>query len=169
MPTELLYVIAALVAGYFLYRYFSGHGGVRISQTALGSLPAEGEIVVRQHQVRWRSAEDGSFVAAWPLASGRLVAMKVTFDIDEEAVEEAADQGQLEISIDRRVMARNVTWTDQIKDRSLRADAEAVLKALAREAKGGVTERRRIRRARPVKPDELDPANDERQGPDATR
>ena len=47
LPTELIYVLAALGVGVVLYRYFSGHGGVRVSHQELGSLPPEGEIPVR--------------------------------------------------------------------------------------------------------------------------
>ena len=153
MPTvELIYVLLAVGLGIVLYRYFSGHGGLRISHSALGALPAEGEIVVRQHLVRWRSAEDGSFVAGWQLESGHIVAMNVTFDAkrDPEASAEDADTGVMELKVDRRVLARGVSWTDQIRDRALRADTEAILKVLAREAKGGQTERKRMDAARPV-------------------
>jgi hypothetical protein len=147
---ELIYVLAALGVGVVLYRYFSGHGGIRISRRELGSLPADGEVPVRGHVVRWRSAEDGSFVAGWPLASGQVVAMNVTFDGDPAEVDEEADQGVMEIKADRRVLARQVRFTDQIRDRALRADVEVILKALAREARGGRTERRRMARAKPV-------------------
>jgi hypothetical protein len=150
LPTELIYVLAAVIVGAVLFRFFSGHGGVRISRRDLGSLPPDGEVTVRGHPVRWRSADDGSFVAGWPLADGHVVAMRVTFDGDPEAGVEDADQGLLELSIDRRPLARNVRWTDQIRDRTLRADAEAILRMLAREARGGTTERKRIATAKPV-------------------
>lgn len=150
LPIELIYVLAAVAIGAVLYRFFSGHGGVRISRRELGSLPAEGEVPVRGFAVRWRSAEDGSFVAGWPLADGHVVAMSVTFDGDAVDVDDDADQGVLELRIDRRRLARNVRWTDEIRNRSLRADVEAILKSLAREARGGRTERRRIATAKPV-------------------
>lgn len=150
LPAELIYLLAAVGVGVVLYRFFSGHGGVRISRRELGNLPAEGEVGVRGHPVRWRSAEDGSFVAGWPLADGHVVAMSVTFDGNPVEIDEDADQGLLELSIDRRRLARNVRWTDQIQDRTLRADVEAILKTLAREARGGKTERKRIATAKPV-------------------
>jgi hypothetical protein len=149
-PIEMIYVLAALAVGAVLYRFFSGHGGLRVSRKELGSLPADGEIPVRGHVVRWRSAEDGSFVAGWALASGEVVAMNVTFDGDPTEADEDADQGVLELKAGRRVLARSVRWTDQIRDRALRADVEAILKALAREARGGRTERRRAATAKPV-------------------
>lgn len=148
---ELFYVLIAVALGVVLYRYFSGHGGLRISRKELGTLPHEGEIEVRHHVVRWRSAEDGSFVAGWQLGSGQVVAMNVTFDGDPDEVDEDSDQGVMELKADRRVLARNVRFTDQIRDRSLRADVEAILKALAREARGGRAERKRMDTARPVK------------------
>lgn len=150
MPTELLYLLAAIAIGAVLYRFFSGHGGLRISRRELGTLPAEGGVTVRGHPVRWRSAEDGSFVAGWPLADGHLVAMRVTFDGDPAEVDDDADQGSLELSIDRRRLARDVRFTDQIHDRALRSDVEAILKVLAREARGGTSERKRIATAKPV-------------------
>ena len=78
--------------------------------------------------------------------------MNVTFDVvwadaDSDA---DADQGVLELKADRRFLARGVRWTDEIRDRTLRADVEAILKALAREARGGRTEKRRIASAKPV-------------------
>lgn len=153
MPAELIYVLAAVAIGAVLYRFFSGHGGVQISRRALGTLPAEGEVEVRGHPVRWRSAEDGSFVAGWPLADGHVVAMNVTFDGDPADVDDDADQGVLQLRIDRRSLARDVRWTDQIHDRTLRGDVEAILKTLTREARGGTSERRRIATAKPVKQD----------------
>ena len=54
------------------------------------------------------------------------------------------------LRVDRRTLARGVRWTDQIRDRALRADVEAILKVLAREAKGGQSERARMDAARPV-------------------
>lgn len=150
LPTELVYVLAAAIVGVVLYRFFSGHGGLRVSRSRLGSLTSEGEVVVRGFPVRWRAAEDGAFVAGWALADGHVVAMSVTFDGDATGVDDDTDQGVLELRIDRRRLARGVRWTDQIHDRTLRADVEAILKALAREAHGGNTERRRIATAKPV-------------------
>jgi hypothetical protein len=150
MPTELLYVLIAAVIGVLLYRYFSGHGGIQVTFSDYGSLPPEGQITVRQHLVRWRSAEDGSFVAGWQLDSGHVVAMTVDFDRLGGEGSEDADQGVLSLRVDRRTLARGVRWTDQIRDRALRADVEAILKVLAREAKGGQSERARMDAARPV-------------------
>jgi hypothetical protein len=153
LPTELIYLLAAVAVGVVLYRYFGGHGGMRVSHSQLGALPAEGEITVRDYPVRWRSAEDGSFVAGWALADGHVVAMRVTFDRDPAEVDVDPDQGVMEISIDRRRLARDVRFTDQIRDRALRADVEAILKALTREARGGTSERKRIASAKPVSSD----------------
>ena len=167
MPNvELIYVAIAIGIGVVLYRYFSGHGGVKVSRAALGTLPPEGQIQVRRYQVRWRSAEDGSFVAGWQLESGHIVAMSVTF-ADAEAMadpedKEDSDLGQLELKVDRRILARNVGWTDQIRDRALRSDTEAILKALEREAKGGKSERRRMDAARPVGDDRIIEGQSER-------
>ena len=97
---ELFYVLVAVGLGVVLYRYFSGHGGVRISRAELGDLPPEGELVVRRHHVRWTSAEDGSFAAVWQLASGRWVGMRIVFDAAEDAVGDEADQGRLDLTID---------------------------------------------------------------------
>jgi hypothetical protein len=152
IPMELLYLLAALGLGFAVYRYFTGHGGLQVSRVQLGDLPADGEVDVRGHQVRWSSADDDSFAAVWPLANGHVVSIRVLFDADADADDPEADpdQGLLELALDKRRVARGVTWTDQIRDRSLRADVEAVLKALAREAKGAKRDTRRVAGARPV-------------------
>jgi hypothetical protein len=152
IPMELIYLLAAVGLGALVYRYFTGHGGLQISKIQLGDLPAAGEIDVRGHHVRWSSADDDSFAAVWPLANGHVVSIRVLFDDDADTDDPEADpeQGRLELAVDKRRIARGVTWTDQIRDRSLRADVEAVLKALAREAKGAKRDTRRVAGARPV-------------------
>ena len=150
IPMELVYLLAAIGLGVLVYRYFTGHGGLQISKAALGDLPAQGEIDVRGHPVRWSSADDGSFAAIWPLANDHVASIRVLFTAGGEDAEEDRDQGHLELAVDRRRMAKDVTWTDQIRDRSLRADVEAVLKALAREAKGARRDARRVAAAKPV-------------------
>jgi hypothetical protein len=148
---EFVYLLAAVGLGVVLYRYFTGHGGLHISRAKLGDLPAEGEVDVRGHSVRWTSADDGSFAALWPTANGHVASIRVLFGTDDEDADDGdRDQGHLELALDRRRVARDVTWTDQIRDRSLRGDVEAVLKALAREAKGAKRDARRVAAAKPV-------------------
>ena len=80
IPNELLYVLAALVIGYLLYRYFTGHGGIEVRREDYAGLPEEGHLDARSHLVRWKVAEGDSFVAAWQLGSGHFVVMRVVFD-----------------------------------------------------------------------------------------
>jgi hypothetical protein len=147
IPIELVYLLVAVGIGMLIWRYFTGHGGIDIVREDYAGLPAEGQIVVRHHQVRWEAAEDDSFVAAWQLASGHFVIMRVHFD---EGDEDAPDQGHLELRVDKRVLAEGVGWTEKIRDRALRADVEAVLKVLAREARTARSDRSRLGRARSV-------------------
>jgi len=150
-PTELVYLALAIGLGWLLVRYFRGHGGMRISREALGGLPAEGHIGVRGHEVRWTVGDEDSFAAAWPIASGHWVAIRVVFDTDEDAEdEEDSDQGHLDLSVAERPIALGLGWTEEIRDRSLRADVEAVLKALAREAKRARSDATRVALAKPV-------------------
>jgi hypothetical protein len=153
IPTELLYLLVALALGFVLYRYFTGRGGTQILRPDYAGLPDEGQVEVRHHDVRWKAAEGDSFVAAWPLSSGQLVVMRVVFD---EADEEEPDLGHVDLSVDRRELAKNVAWTEKIRDRALRADVEAILKALAREAKVARSDRTRLAAAKPVGDDRPD-------------
>ena len=93
IPTELLYLLMALALGAFIYRYFTGRGGMQILRPDYAGLPARGAVVVRQHEVRWSVADDDFFVAAWQLEDGHLVALRVAFD---RADEEEPDLGHLE-------------------------------------------------------------------------
>ena len=144
---ELLYLLAAIAVGFGLYRYFTGHGGTEIVRADYAGLPAEGHVEVRHHDVRWKVAEGDSFVAAWQLESGHFVVMRVVFD---EADDDEPDAGHLDISIDKRQAARDVGWTEKIRDRALRADVEAILKVLAREARTARSDSTRVARAKPV-------------------
>jgi hypothetical protein len=147
IPTELIYLLIAAGLGALIYRYATGRGGMEISRPALAGLPARGQVVVHRHEVRWSAADDDSFVAAWQLESGQLVAMQVTFD---GADADEPDLGRMELSIDRRPIARDIGWTEKIRDRSLRADVELVLKSLAHEAKQARSDTARVASARIV-------------------
>lgn len=147
IPTELVYLIIALGLGLVAYRYFTGHGGTEILRTDYAGLPAQGQVEVHHHEVRWSVAEGDSFVAAWQLGGGRFAVMRVIFD---EADEEEPDRGHVDISIDKRAVAGDVAWTDKIRDRTLRSDVEAILKALAREAKVARSDKARLAAAKPV-------------------
>ena len=150
IPMELVYLLAAIGLGVLVYRYFTGHGGLQVSKAKLGDLPAEGEVDVRGHPVRWTSADDGSFAALWPTANGRVASIRVLFGADGDDADGDHDQGHLELAVDKRRVARDVTWTDQIRDRSLRGDVEAVLNALVREARGAKRDARRVAAAKSV-------------------
>ena len=151
VPMELIYLALAIGLGWLLLRYFRGHGGMRISREALAGLPADGHVGVRGHEVRWTAGDEDSFAAAWPIASGHWVAIRVVFDGDEDAEdEEDADQGHLDLSVAERPIALHVCWTEEIRDRSLRVEVEAVLRALAREAKKARSDATRVALAKPV-------------------
>ncbi|HSM34063.1 MAG TPA: hypothetical protein VK987_08215 [Anaerolineae bacterium] len=147
IPIELVYLLIAAGLAALVYRYLSGHGGVEILRPDFAGLPARGQLVVRQHEVRWSAADDDSFVAAWQLESGQIVAMQVAFD---GADQDAPDLGRMELSIDRRRVASDVGWTEKIRDRGLRADTEMVLQALAAEAKRARSDAARVAAARVV-------------------
>lgn len=147
IPMELLYLLVALGIGALLYRYFTGRGGIVITRVDYAGLPDEGQIEVRHHLVRWKGADEDSFVAAWQLESGHVVVMRVIFD---EADEEEPDLGHIDISIDRREAVKGAGWTEKIGDRALRADVEAILKVLAREAKTARSDKARLAAAKPV-------------------
>ena len=151
VPIEFMYLGLAVGLGWLLVRYFRSHGGMRISRGELAGLPEDGHTGVRGHEVRWTASDDDSFAAAWPIASGHWVAIRVVFDGAEDADdEEDADQGHLDLSVAERPIVQHVGWTEEILDRSLRADVEAVLRALAREAKKARSDATRVALAKPV-------------------
>jgi len=146
-PTELIYLLVALGLGLLLYRYFTTRGGIEILCPDYAGLPEEGRIEVRHHLVRWKAADEDSFVAAWQLESGHTVFMRVVFD---EGDEEEPDLGHLDIRIDRRETVKGAAWTERIRDRALRGDVEAILRALQREAKTARSDKTRLAGARKV-------------------
>ena len=148
---EVIYLLVAVVIGWVLYRFFSGHGGIKISRKSLAGLPTEGAIEVRGAEVRWSSTGDDDFAAAWALSSGHWVAIRVTFRGADDGDEvEDMDLGQLDLSVSERKITSGAGWTDQILDRGLRADVEAVLKALAGVAKLARSDRTRAATAKSV-------------------
>jgi hypothetical protein len=152
---ELIWILLAAAVGLALYRYFSGHGGIKISRANFVGLLAEGTVAVRGSEVRWSTGEADSFAAAWALPSDHWVAIRVTFDPepddeDDPDEERDADQGRLDLSVSERPIAKGVTWTDQITDRGLRADVEAVLTSLQRQAERSRSDRTRAATAKPV-------------------
>ena len=147
IPTELLYVLAAFAIGFLLYRYFTGHGGIEIRREDYAGLPEEGHLEARSHIVRWKVAEGDSFVAAWQLGSGHYLVMRVVFD---DVDEEDPDLGYIDVDIDKREAVSGASWTDRIRDRSLRNDVEGILKMLQREAKVARSDKTRLASARPV-------------------
>ena len=147
IPTELFYVLAAFAIGFLLYRYFTGHGGMEIRRGDYAGLPQEGQLEARSHIIRWKVAEGDSFVAAWQLASGHFLVMRVVFD---DVDEEDPDLGYIDVDIDKREAVSGASWTDRIRDRSLRNDVEGILKMLQREAKMARSDKTRLASARPV-------------------
>ena len=147
IPPELLYVLAAFVVGYLLYRYFTGHGGIEIRREDYAGLPQEGHLEVRTHIVRGKVAEGDSFVAAWQLASGHFLVMRVVFD---DVDEDDPGLGYIDVDIDKREAVSGASWTDKIRDRTLRADVEGILRMLQREAKVARSDKTRLASARPV-------------------
>ncbi len=147
IPMELVYLLAAIGLGALIYRYVTGRGGVEILRPDYAGLPARGRVAVRQHELRWSSVADDSFVGAWQLEDGHLIVMHVTFDGSDE---EEPDLGRMDVSIDRRRIVRGVRWTEKIHDRTLRSDVEAALKALAREAERARSDAARLAAAKPV-------------------
>jgi hypothetical protein len=153
IPTELLYVLAALGVGLLLYRYFTGHGGIEIRREDYAGLPDEGQLEARSHLVRWKVAEGDSFVAAWQLGSGHFLVMRVVF---EKADEDDPDLGTIDVDIDKRSAVRGASWTDKIRDRTLRSDVEGILRTLQREARMARSDKTRLASARPVGDDRDD-------------
>lgn len=147
IPAELLYLVVALGVGLLIYRYVTTRGGIEILRPDYAGLPEEGHVEVKQHLVRWRAADEDSFVAAWQLMSGHGVFMRVVFD---EADPDEPDLGHIDIRIDRRVVVKGAAWTEKIRDRALRADVEAILRALRREAQVARSDRTRLAGARQV-------------------
>lgn len=147
IPTELLYILAAFVVGYLLYRYFTGHGGVEIRREDYAGLPDEGTVEARSHLVRWRVAEGDSLVAAWQLASGHFIVMRVIFDkVDADD----PNLGTIDVDIDKRAAVSGASWTDKVRDRALRTDVEGILRALQHEAQAARSDRTRAAGARSV-------------------
>ena len=147
IPAELLYLVVALGVGLLIYRYVTTRGGIEILRPDYAGLPDEGRMEVRQHLVRWRAADEHSFVAAWQLMSGHAVVMRVIFD---EADPDEPDLGHIDIRIDRREVVKGAAWTEKIRDRSLRADVEVILGALQREARIARSDKTRLAGARKV-------------------
>ena len=147
IPTELLYLAVALAVGILLYRYFTTRGGIEILRPDYAGLPEDGRIEVRQHHVRWKRAEGDSFVVGWQLADDHAVLMRVVFDAADE---DEPDLGHIDVRIDRRHVVRDAAWTEKVRDRTLRADIEAILRALQREAKVARSDRTRLAGARKV-------------------
>ena len=147
IPNELLYLVAAIVVGFLLYRYFTGHGGLEIRRVDYVGLPAEGHLETRHHIVRWKVAEGDSFVAAWQLASGHFIVLRVVFD---DVDEDDPDLGYIDVDIDDREAVSGASWTDKIRDRSLRSDVEGILRMLQREAKEARSDKTRVAEARVV-------------------
>ena len=147
IPTELLYLLVAFAIGIVLYRYFTGHGGIEIRREDYAGLPEEGHIEARHHVVRWKVAEGDSFVAAWQLESGHFLVMRVVFD---DVDEEDPDLGYIDVDIEKRTAVSGASWTDKIRDRTLRSDVEGILRMLQREAKVTRSDKTRVASAKPV-------------------
>lgn len=147
IPTELLYLAVAVTIGFLVWRYLTTRGGIELLRPDYDGLPDEGRIEVRQHLVRWRLADEESFVVGWQLQSGHALFMRVVFDRSRE---DEPDLGHLDIRIGRREIVKGAAWTEKIRDRTLRADVEAILRALQREAKVARSDRTRLARARQV-------------------
>lgn len=163
IPTELLYILAAFVLGYLLYRYFTGHGGMEIRRGDYAGLPEEGRLEARSHLVRWKVAEGDSFVAAWQLGGDHYLVMRVVFDgVDADD----PDLGYLDVDVDRRKVVSGASWTDKIRDRALRSDVEGILGVLQREARTARSDRARVAAARKVGDDRDGPSADGQQTTD---
>jgi hypothetical protein len=147
LPSELLYLLAALVIGVVLYRYFTGHGGIEIRRGDYAGLPEDGAVEVHGSRLRWRLTEGDSFVAGWELSSGNVVVLRVVFDVVDD---DDPDLGYVDVDIDGRKRVSAASWTDKILDRSLRSDVEAVLRTLMREAKVARSDATRLAGARSV-------------------
>jgi hypothetical protein len=158
IPMELLYLALAVGIGTLIYRYFTGRGGLQILRGDYAGLPPDGEAEVRQNHVRWTLAEGDSFAVAWQLADGHFVVMRVVFDAADE---EEPDLGHIDLHIDRRQAVKGASWTEKIHDRTLRADVEAILKALMREAKVARSDKVRLAAAKPVGDDRVPPDRDQ--------
>lgn len=161
IPAELVYLLIAVAIGLLLYRYFTGRGGIELLRGDFAGLPAEGQLEVRHHHVRWRATDEVSFAAGWQLASGHPVVLHVRFDEDGEPGQagDEPDLGHLDVSVGGRSLVSDVGWTEKIRDRTLRADVEAVLKALAREARVARSDASRVAAAKRVG-DEPDAGDD---------
>ncbi|MGD8684692.1 MAG: hypothetical protein PVG27_12160 [Chloroflexota bacterium] len=164
IPSELLYLVVALAVGLALYRYFTTRGGIEILRPDYEGLPDAGQVEVRHHLVRWKRADGDSFVAAWQLESGHAVFLRVIFD---GAAEDEPDLGHIDVRIDRREVVKGAAWTEKVRDRALRADVEAILRVLQREARVARSDRTRAAQARKVGDDRQPPdrAGDDREPP----
>lgn len=164
IPTDLLYLALAVVLGLLAYRYVTGRGGIVIRRADYAGLPDAGQVPVGEQDVRWKRLEGDAFVAGWTIAGEQPVLLRVVFD---EAVEDEPDLGRLELTIGGRAVTSEARWTEKIRDRGLRADVEAVLRMLAREARVARSDSTRAAKARPVG-DEREAASgsaDEASGP----
>jgi hypothetical protein len=148
IPMELVYLLIAIGVGVLLFRYFTGHDGIRVSEGDYATLPAVGELVVGQLEVRWQ-VQGGGFVAGWSADSGLPTVMQVTFPEpgQESEYPQRPEFGRLDVHVGRRQMVRGVAWTDGIRDRALRADAEAVLAALQEESRRAGSDPERLAHA----------------------
>lgn len=146
---ELIWILLAVLLGWLLLKFLGGHGGIQVSRANLGGLPPDGQLKVRGSEVRWTSAESGSFAAAWPLPSGHWVAIRVRFEPADD-VDEDDDQGYLDLTVSDREITTGATWTDDISDRGLRADVEMVLEALAQHARQSRSDKTRAAAAKRV-------------------
>jgi hypothetical protein len=147
IPSELLYLLAAIALALLLYRYFTGRGGLQILRPDYEELPDEGHMEVRQHLVRWRHAGEDAFVVAWEPVPGQLALMRIVFDGSHP---DEPDLGHVDVRIGRREVVRGAAWTEKIRDRALRDDVEAILRGLQAAARRARSDRTRIARARPV-------------------
>ena len=148
---EIIWTVMAALVGAVLYKFFTGHGGIKVSRAALAGLPAQGALVSSGTEVRWSTAADDAVAAAWPLPSGHWVAIRVTFDLDPDREADVdPDQGHMDLTIAERQIVSGAESTDRILDRSLRADVETVLKALAKAAKQARSDSTRAATAKPV-------------------
>jgi hypothetical protein len=147
IPSELLYLVAAAIVGVVLFRYFTGHGGIEVRRGDYAGLPEDGAVEVAGHRVRWRRTEADSLVVGWELAGGHVAVLRVVFDGSDR---EDPDLGYVDVDVDGRPRTRGASWTDKILDRGLRADVEAVLRGLMREARLARSDATRLARARRV-------------------
>ena len=68
IPTELIYLLAAVGLGVLVYRYFTGHGGLQVSKAALGDLPAHSMARVSFDLFIIRSWDGNNWADIWDLS-----------------------------------------------------------------------------------------------------